>query len=141
MKNDFSNQLTKLRKQRNLTNVALAELARVPTSLIAGLQSGKRRIGEFQARKIGLALGLQKKTLERFILNAITYCSEKLLQEAQYYPAQILNTLPSTLLSAGISADNIYVYQLTQDDPLTSCVDMILHDGREAHIVTTVEIP
>ena len=73
----FSEQLSTLRQNAQLTNQELADDAHVPASLIAGLQSGKRRIGEYQARKIGKALNLTGADLESFIFNAINNCSEK----------------------------------------------------------------
>ena len=107
MNASFSSQLKQLRTSANFTNKELARLADVPESLISGLQNDNRRIGEFQALKIGRALQLQGETLEQFVLDAINHCTEKILNEAQPYPAALLNLLAVQLSRAGISADNI----------------------------------
>lgn len=100
----FPKHLSELRAAAQLTVRALAERAGVPHSLIAGLQTGNRRVGENNARRIGLALGLQGRDLEQFIYCAIDTCTEKVLEDAKPYPSEILNLLPMQLKTAGIEA-------------------------------------
>jgi transcriptional regulator with XRE-family HTH domain len=107
MNEPLSSQLSRLRKTACLTNEQLATRAGVPRSLIAGLQSGKRRIGELQARKIGNALRLSGDVLEEFVMLAINNCSEKVLQESRSYPAELLNILARQLRKAGILPEQI----------------------------------
>ena len=87
----FGQLLSTLRAGADLTNRELAIKANVPRSFVAGLQSGQRKCGELQARKIGTALGLKEAELESFILFAIDTSTEKILVEAKDYPASFLN--------------------------------------------------
>ena len=102
MQNNFSTTLSVLRRRAALTNIQLADRAHVSRSIIPGLQSGKRCVGEFQARKIGAALQLEGKELEAFIFCGINRCTEKILKQAQAYPAELLNLLALQLRRAGI---------------------------------------
>ena len=102
MHKTFGETLTELRTRRNLSNRGLAELAEVPYSLIPGLQSGKRRVGESRARRIGIALGLEGERLEQFVLQAINGCTEKVLKNVMGFPASLINFLPLCLRTAGI---------------------------------------
>lgn len=99
-----------------LTNIQLAKRADVPCSLIAGLQSGKRRIGELQARRIGLALGLHGTQFEEFIFEAINQCSEKVLFESRPYPAEVLNIWAKVLRGAGITPEQVRCAKLTGNE-------------------------
>ena len=102
METSFGNTLNTLRKQRQLTVHELAKLAGVHQSLISGLNTDSRVIGEFNARKIGKALQLDGDELESFIYMAINNCSEKVLDEYQGYPAEVLNLIADRLATAGI---------------------------------------
>lgn len=107
MRMSFSTQLKTLRANAQLTNHELARLADVPESLISGLQNDNRRVGEYQARKIGNALQLRGEALEQFIYDAIDTCTEKVMAEFKGYPAQLLNLIAMQLRQAGIQADSI----------------------------------
>jgi transcriptional regulator with XRE-family HTH domain len=107
----FSQQLTELRQAASLTNRQLASKAAVPSSFIAGLQSGRRRVGEFQATKIGKALGLNGEQLDAFILEAVNTSTEKILQAAVNYPAGLLNWLPLELNRQGVTPEQILFCQ------------------------------
>jgi transcriptional regulator with XRE-family HTH domain len=135
----FSSQLSSLRKAVKLTNHELARKADVPKSLIAGLQSGKRRIGELQARRLGAALGLTGSELERFILAAIDTCTEKVLDEAKSYPAEFLNLIARQLRRAGIFADSIVRYVIDGDDSEQS-IRLSLGNGRNASLTTHLRL-
>jgi transcriptional regulator with XRE-family HTH domain len=137
MKEQFSQTLYKLRTQAGLTNQSLANRANVPESLISGLQNNNRRIGEYQARKLGNALGLHDDSLEDFVLQAIDTCSQKVLQEAFPYPAQLLNHLALQLNRAGIAAENVREITITSD-LLASDITLILDDDRRATIETNI---
>ena len=136
-KQAFGTYLTSLRLRAKLTNRQLAELAEVPRSFIAGLQSGRRRVGEYQARKIGVALGLEGPALDAFILRALDTCTKKILNISKDYPAELLNMLALQLRSAGILPTTVHHFQVHGDESKQD-VELYLHDGRKAHIATTV---
>lgn len=139
MKNDFPNLLSRLRRDAKLTNIQLAESAPVSRSLIAGLQSGKRCVGEYQARKIGKALGLSDKGLDDFIFSGIDRCTEKVLVESFPYPAELLNLVARILRRGGITPEKISDYWV-QVESGVSIVKIILADGRSAHLESKLEI-
>jgi len=136
MKENFADRLIELRTQRGLTNVKLAERADVPCSLIAGLQSGKRRVGEMQARRIGVALGLQATELETFIFDAINQCSEKVLNESRDYPAELLNRLAILLRKAGILPEQVCDCTVVGDD-----LALVLVNGKQVTVETKLATP
>jgi len=104
---NFGNTLNRIRKQQHLTVHQLAKLAGVPQSLISGLQTNNRVIGEYNARKIGKALQLDGDDLESFVYLAINNCTERVLNEFKSYPAEVLNLIAGVLESMGISPENI----------------------------------
>ena len=135
----FSSQLKALRKDARLTNNELARLADVPTSLISGLQTGKRQIGEYQARKIALALDLCGEEFERFVYAAINDCTEKVLNESKSYPAELLNLLARQLRGAGICAD--FIRKCTVNgDHREQAVTLHLGNGDEATLTTLLKM-
>ena len=131
----FSEQLSTLRQNAQLTNQELADDAHVPASLIAGLQSGKRRIGEYQARKIGKALNLTGADLESFIFNAINNCSEKVLEESKGYPAELLNLLARQLRLSGVLPNNVTGWNVQKN-----AADLVLSNGGKAHLETVLTV-
>ena len=139
MKNDFPQRLSRLRRSAKLTNLELSELAPVSRSLIPGLQSGKRVVGEFQARKLGVALGLTGKDLDSFIYSGINRSKEKVLVEALPYPAELLNLLPRQLKLAGIGADRIEEC-VVEEDAWQCVAKLSLTDGTQAHMETTLKL-
>lgn len=128
-------QLTTLRTNARLTNRELARISDVPESTIAGLQSGSRRIGELQARKLGTAFRLEGEALEQFILQAIDTCTEKVLCEAKDYPAGLLNLIARQLRKAGICADSICDFEISGDERKQD-VTLALGSGRTATLTT-----
>jgi transcriptional regulator with XRE-family HTH domain len=124
----FPQTLQHLRHQADLTNRELAEAARVPVSLIAGLQSGRRRVGEQNARQIGTALGLKEAGLQQFVLLGMSTCTRKVLQEAQQYPAPLLNIVAQKLRSAGVLPDHVQACETSPED--STDLRLILTDGR-----------
>ncbi len=131
----FGNRLNTLRKQRNLTVHQLAKLAGVQQSLISGLNSGKRVIGEYTARKIGRALQLDGQELETFVYQAINNCSEKVLDDYQDYPAEVLNLIAGVLESIGIAPGRITACVRKPSDADAA---IYLDDGRAALISVEV---
>src|SRR5687767_14137920 len=87
----FSTLLTTLRTEAHLSNRELARLAKVPASLVGALQSGKRRVGELQARKIAGALKLMGPQLDDFVFAAVNTCTEKVLEQSKPFPAEVIN--------------------------------------------------
>jgi len=135
MNEPFSSQLYRLRTNAKLTNAELARRADVPESFISGLQNDNRRVGEYQAGKIGRALNLEGEQLERFIYDAINTCTEKVLNEAKPYPAQLLNHLALQLQRAGISAAAIAA--MTVDGDLhDQDIRLTLNNGSQATLRT-----
>ncbi len=134
---DFGQLLSDLREQARLTNRELAIMAKVPHSLIAGLQSGSRRVGEFQARKIGKALELKDGALDSFVLNAINTCTDKVLEEAKGYPASFLNMIARQLRLAGVLPQNLRTFQINGDSS-NHLLKMYLQDGSSAQLSTTL---
>src|SRR3954462_9625491 len=99
---NFSDTLNALREAANLTNRELARRAGVPETLICGLQKGSRRVGEANARQIGVALGLEGEELNAFILQAIDTSTRKVLKSLEGFPATLLNFLALQLEKAGV---------------------------------------
>ena len=134
----FSTQLTRLRTAARLTNRELARLSDVPESTIAGLQTGNRRVGELQARKLGIALQLRGEALEQFILQAIDTCTEKVLCESKNYPASLLNLIARQLRKAGICAESIHDFDVTGDERKQD-VTLTLGCGKSATLTTQLQ--
>lgn len=139
MNEQFSTMLSRLRRNANLTNLELAEQAQVSRSLIPGLQSGKRRIAQHQATKIGKALGLEDDALERFVFSAINNCSKKLLNESLAYPAELLNLLARQLRLAGIQPEQVDGC-VVEEGREESEVAIRLKDGRQARLETKLAL-
>ena len=120
-----------LRTRRNLTVVDLADRADVPESLIYGVQTGSRTIGECSARKIGVALGLSGLELEKFILLALNNAKRRVLKRYSRFPAEVLNLLAARLLDLGISPERITrcVWNPKDDEPV-----LTLDDGTVASL-------
>lgn len=133
----FGDKLKALRKGRNLTNRQLAAFASVPPSLIGGLQAGSRSVGEYQARKIGTALGLDGPELESFVMEAVNTCTEKVLSEAKDYPSLILNFIAKQLRSAGIAPKDLCQFQVVQSAE-GQALRMHLDSGRIAELQSTL---
>lgn len=133
MNNTFANTLHQLRTSLHLTSAELADKANVPRSLISGLQSGTRVVGEYTAKKIGKALNLTGVELEDFIYLAINACSEKVLITSKAYPAMLINLVAAKLQEQGILADKI---NQCVRRPINNDADAALYldDGKEAFI-------
>jgi hypothetical protein len=113
----------------------LARLAEVPESLISGLQNDNRRVGEYQAIKIGKALKLHGEQLEQFIYDAINGCTEKVLNEAKPYPSRLLNLVALQLHRAGILAESISDCTVSSDE-FGQDVTLSLGSGKKAKLRT-----
>lgn len=137
MNQKFPEILTTLRVQANLTNRELAEIAHVPHSMIAGIQSGRRPVGEKQARKLGVALGLAGEELETFVLDAVETCTEKVLRTCNEYPSWLLNLLPLNLLQRGISPSALHDCHIAQDGT-RSIITLDLKSGESVELHAVV---
>lgn len=135
----FGKLLSELREKARLTNRELAVMAKVPHSLIAGLQGGSRTVGEHQARKIGLALDLEDRALDSFILNAIDTCTDKVLEESKEYPASFLNMIAKQLRLAGILPQDLKNFQINRDKG-DHLLKIYLLDGRIAQLSSTLTL-
>jgi hypothetical protein len=133
----FGKLLSDLRGKARLTNQELSVLAKVPRSLIGGLQAGSRNVGEYQARKIGIALDLQGDALDSFVLNAINTCTDKVLEESKEYHASFLNMIAKQLRLAGILPQNLRTFQINSDNS-NHLLKLYLQDGRIAQLSTTL---
>lgn len=136
---DFRQYLTHLRTSQGLSNRALAARAGVPHSFVAGLQSGSRRVGEVQARKIGLALGLNGENLEEFVLLGVDTCTEKVLTEAKGYPASLLNLIATQLRGAGIFPE-LLSGCIIKDASNGQAIILSLSNGQTARLNTELAI-
>lgn len=103
----FGKKLNALRKNRNLTVQQLADKARVPATLISGLQNHNRQVGENNATRIGAALGLESDELQEFVYMAINNSGEKVLEDFKHYPAEVLNLVAGELMASGISSEDV----------------------------------
>jgi transcriptional regulator with XRE-family HTH domain len=103
----FGEQLSNLRRDRNLTVQQLADRAGVPATLISGLQTNSRQVGENNARKIAEALHLSGKELDQFVYAAINTSAERVLESSKGYPAEMLNFLANELRQSGIMPENV----------------------------------
>lgn len=130
----FSVTLQALRRNASFTNRELAEAAGVPVSLIAGLQSGKRRVGEKNARQIAMALRLSGEELDRFVFEAINTSTRKLLKESQDYPSELLNLFTRQLRRAGILPEQVNQCGFSEREP--KALTLQLANGRFARLET-----
>jgi transcriptional regulator with XRE-family HTH domain len=134
MKNlNFAEHLNQLRKQAGLTTLELAELSDVPRTLISGLENNSRRIGELQATRLGIALGLCGVDLQEFIYLAINTCSERVLVESKGYPAELINLVTRQLRNAGILPEQVNACVVDGTN-----VSLILNNGRQAKVATAL---
>lgn len=132
---EFTEYFRDLRTRQGMTNVALAERARVPASLISDLQNGRRAVGEIQATRLGRALGLDASELRSFVLRAVSGSTRKVLAENADYPAEIINAAPAALRAAQISPGRVAsAWEADRG------VALVLVDGTRALLLTTLEV-
>jgi len=105
--NQFKYLLKSKRKELGLTSKELSELASVSESLLSGLQTGNRRIGEKQASRIASGLGLLGDEHSDFVFMAMNESRDRILDLSEDYPVEILNFLPVLLRKKGISPEMI----------------------------------
>jgi transcriptional regulator with XRE-family HTH domain len=105
--NHFKDLLISKRKALELTSKELSKQSSVSESLLSGLQSGNRRIGEKQASRIASALGLINQDERDFIFMAMNESTQRLLESSKSYPVEILNSLPGLLRNKGVLPENI----------------------------------
>ena len=129
----FGERLNNLRKQHDLTVYQLAKRAGVHQSLISGLQTNNRVVGEHNARKIGKALQLEGEALESFVYQAINNCTEKVLNEFKSYPAEVLNLIAGILASTGIMPSSIKSC-VRKPNEIAADAALYLEDGKAALI-------
>jgi hypothetical protein len=120
----------------NLTVQELADKANLPATLISGLQSSNRHIGENNARRLGLALNLSGRELDTFVYEAINRCSEKLLEDSKKYPAEIINLAAKHLQQLGINGEQVTrcVLKPKLKDGSEPDAVVFLNDGRTAFL-------
>ena len=118
-----------LRARLDISVKDLAKRACVPDTLISGLQSNTRVIGENNARKIGLALNLKGEVLEDFVFQALNSgATHKILKASQDYPAEIHNLIAAKLRAMGITPD--IIANCTRGSAADA--SLVLKDGRMA---------
>ena len=105
--NHFKDLLISKRKALGLTSKELSKQSSVSESLLSGLQSGNRRIGEKQASRIASALGLKEQEKSDFIFMAMNESTQRLLESSKSYPVDVLNSLPGLLRNKGVLPENI----------------------------------
>ena len=105
--NHFKDLLISKRKALGLTSKELSKQSSVSESLLSGLQSGNRRIGEKQASRIASALGLKEQEKSDFIFMAMNESTQRLLESSKSYDVEILNSLPGLLRNKGVLPENI----------------------------------
>ena len=136
MTTTFGNTLTSLRTRMDLTVQELADKANLPATLVSGLQSGNRHIGENNARRLGAALNLAGRELDTFVYEAINLCSEKLLEDCKRFPAEIINLAAKHLQAQGIDGEQVTrcVLKPKLKDGSEPDAVLFLDDGRTALI-------
>ena len=105
--NQFKYLLKSKRKELGITSKELSELASVSESLLSGLQTGNRRIGEKQASRIASGLGLLGEEHSDFVFVAMNESRDRLLDASEDYPVETLNFLPVLLRKMEISPEII----------------------------------
>ena len=105
--NQFKDLLKSKRKELGITSKELSELASVSESLLSGLQTGNRRIGEKQASRIASGLGLLGEEHSDFVFMAMNESRDRLLESSEDYPVETLNFLPLLLRKMRISPEMI----------------------------------
>ena len=133
MNNTFGQTISTLRTRRNLTVQELADRAKVPSTLISGLQNHNRTVGEHNADKIGRALNLTGAELENFIYLGINNCTERVLERNKNYPAELINLLCNQLHEQGINWQEVSRCVSKPDDAV-----VVLNNGTKVHIETKI---
>lgn len=128
----FGETLNGSRKENKLTVYELAERADIHQSLVSGLQTDSRQIGEYVARKLAKALSLDEAETEGFVYLAINNCSVKVLQCSQGYPAEVLNLIAGELHNQGIFPDTIMRCVRKSNDDTDAA--LYLNNGKAALI-------
>jgi transcriptional regulator with XRE-family HTH domain len=130
----FKELLREERQRAQLSGKQLAELANVPESLISGLQTGTRRIGEKQAARIANALSLSEPKFSRFIFTAMNESEERLLSCASRYPVEALNFVPLFMNESGVLSS-----QITQCNIEKNTLEIGLETGEKLTIIANIE--
>ena len=133
--NQFKYLLKSKRKELGITSKELSELASVSESLLSGLQTGNRRIGEKQASRIASGLGLLAEEHSDFVFMAMNESSQRLLESSKSYPVEILNRLPVLLGNTGISPERISGARI-----FDRFLEISLHSGDVLRVYTDLRI-
>src|SRR5437763_16231214 len=89
-----------LRACRNALGLSIREFAKragLPYSLIAGLETGHRRIGEKSARKIITTLKLKDGEADYLLSHFLRLTKQRVLQKTREYPPEVVNILAQQL--------------------------------------------
>src|SRR5437868_2695252 len=90
-------ELRSRRKELGLSIRELGKKADLPYSLIAGLETGHRRIGEKSARKIIAALKLKGRAADHLLGQFLRLTKQRVLEGTREYPPEIINVLAQKL--------------------------------------------
>jgi transcriptional regulator with XRE-family HTH domain len=127
--NTLGECLKKQREKINLTVQAVADRAGVAQSLVSGLQTGSRRCGEDNAKRIAVALEMNETQQREFAYLALNSSVNRVLQENMSYPAEVLNMVANGLNAAGIGAS-----QISQSNLGNNAATFLLNDGRQVAV-------
>jgi len=130
----FGEQLARLRRNKSLTVQQLADRADVPATLISGLQTSSRKVGENNARKIACALQLTGEDFDQFVYDAINTSPERILETSKGYPAEMLNLLANELRENGIAPEQVMRCMLHPRQEDAPDALLFLDNGRRASI-------
>jgi Helix-turn-helix. len=124
-------ELRKRRQKLNLSIRGFAETAGLPYSLIAGLETGHRRIGETSIRKLIRALNLNRHEADHFLSMFLALSKSRVLARTKEYPPQVINTLAEKLLrEAKIHPDQISACMTEPQGSPRADLMLTLKDGR-----------
>jgi len=133
--NHFKDLLISKRKALRLTSKELSKQSSVSESLLSGLQTGNRRIGEKQASRIASGLGLLGDEHSDFVFMAMNESSQRLLESSKSYSVEILNSLPVLLGNTGISPERISGASI-----FDRFLEIRLHSGDVLRVYTDLRI-
>jgi transcriptional regulator with XRE-family HTH domain len=90
-------ELRRRRKALGMHIRPFAEKAGLPYSLVAGLETGHRRIGEKSVRKLISALNLRGAESDHFLNLFLAAGAQRVLAQTRQYPPEIVNVLAQKL--------------------------------------------
>ena len=116
----------------------LARKAGVSFALLTCIENARRGAGRSTLERLGAALALSGDALENFILDGLVICKrERVLKEAEGFPARVLNALALALRRVGVVPEIVAgceTVQQTGQTPPEADLVVYLKGGRRVNV-------